>query len=125
VLIMPNKTERKWGAKTTIGDAAAQASWDKNWAKNESRKATSDRVGQARNEADAEVKREMRGKDLSTQEQEMVQEVQDEKMRRRMKAAPTTKTEMGEAFAKGGSVSSASKRADGCAQRGKTRGMIV
>ena len=29
------------------------------------------------------------------------------------------------AFAKGGSVSSASKRADGIAQRGKTRGMIV
>jgi hypothetical protein len=27
--------------------------------------------------------------------------------------------------AKGGSVSSASKRADGCAQRGKTRGKIV
>ena len=26
---------------------------------------------------------------------------------------------------KGGSVSSASKRADGCAQRGKTRGKIV
>lgn len=29
------------------------------------------------------------------------------------------------AFTKGGSVSSASKRADGIAQRGKTRGMIV
>ena len=28
-------------------------------------------------------------------------------------------------MAKGGSVSSASKRADGCAQRGKTRGKIV
>ena len=28
-------------------------------------------------------------------------------------------------YAKGGSVGSASKRADGCAQRGKTRGMIV
>ena len=28
-------------------------------------------------------------------------------------------------YKKGGSVSSASKRADGCAQRGKTRGMIV
>jgi hypothetical protein len=27
--------------------------------------------------------------------------------------------------AKGGSVSSASKRADGCAQRGKTRGKFV
>lgn len=28
-------------------------------------------------------------------------------------------------FAKGGSVSSASKRADGCAQRGKTKGKFV
>jgi hypothetical protein len=27
-------------------------------------------------------------------------------------------------YAKGGSVSSASKRADGCAQRGKTRGTM-
>lgn len=30
-----------------------------------------------------------------------------------------------EAYAKGGSVGSASRRADGCAQRGKTRGKIV
>ena len=28
-------------------------------------------------------------------------------------------------FAKGGSVGSASKRADGCAQRGKTKGRII
>lgn len=28
-------------------------------------------------------------------------------------------------YAKGGSVGSASKRADGCAQRGKTRGRMV
>ena len=28
-------------------------------------------------------------------------------------------------YAKGGSVSSASKRADGCAERGKTRGRII
>jgi len=32
---------------------------------------------------------------------------------------------MGKKFAKGGKVSSASARADGCAQRGKTRGMMV
>ena len=31
----------------------------------------------------------------------------------------------GEGFAKGGKVASASKRADGCAQRGKTRGRMV
>jgi hypothetical protein len=28
-------------------------------------------------------------------------------------------------YAKGGSVSSASKRADGCAQRGKTKGRMI
>ena len=36
-------------------------------------------------------------------------------------AAPTTKTEMGQKFSKGGSVSS---RADGIAQRGMTRGKM-
>ena len=30
-----------------------------------------------------------------------------------------------ERYAKGGSVGSASKRADGCAQRGKTRGTLI
>jgi hypothetical protein len=115
----------KWGAKTAIGDAAAQASWDKNWMKNESKKATSDRVGQARDEADAEVKRETRGKEdsMTAGEKEALQEVQDEKMRQKMKTAPTTKTEMGKPFAKGGMT--ASSRADGCAQRGKTRGTII
>ena len=44
---------------------------------------------------------------------EMVQDVRDEKDREKIKA-------MG--FAKGGS---ASARADGCAQRGKTRGKMV
>ncbi len=33
--------------------------------------------------------------------------------------------EMGDAYKKGGSVGSASSRADGCAQRGKTRGTII
>ena len=36
-----------------------------------------------------------------------------------------TKEEMAVKKAKGGSVSSASKRADGCAMRGKTRGKMV
>ncbi len=84
---MANTTERKWGAKTTIGDAAAQESWNKNWLKNESKQATSDRVKQARDEADAEVKRETRG------------------------------------MAKGGMT--ASKRADGCCVKGKTKGRMV
>ena len=36
-----------------------------------------------------------------------------------------TKEELAVKKAKGGMVSSASKRADGCAQRGKTRGRMV
>lgn len=36
-----------------------------------------------------------------------------------------TKEELAVKKAKGGKVSSASKRADGCAQRGKTKGRIV
>ena len=52
----------------------------------------------------------------------VVQEAQDKKMQEKAKAAPTTKTEMGKPFAKGGT---ASARADGIAQRGKTRGTIV
>jgi hypothetical protein len=48
----------------------------------------------------------------------MLEEVRDDKYREEADAAPTTKTEMGQKFSKGGSVSS---RADGIAQRGKTR----
>ena len=51
----------------------------------------------------------------------MMEEVQDDKDREKTDAAPTTKTEMGQKFSKGGSVSS---RADGIAQRGKTRGKM-
>jgi hypothetical protein len=51
----------------------------------------------------------------------MLEEVQDEEDREKTDAAPTTKTEMGQKFSKGGSVSS---RADGIAQRGKTRGKM-
>ena len=52
----------------------------------------------------------------------VVQEAQDKKMQEKAKAAPTTKTEMGKPFAKGGTASS---RADGIAQRGKTRGKMI
>lgn len=45
--------------------------------------------------------------------------------RRAGETAPTTKSTMGSVFKKGGKVGSASKRADGCAQRGKTRGKMV
>ena len=53
-----------------------------------------------------------------------------EQLRELEEKAPTTKTEMGKKkggcikMAKGGTVGSASKRADGIAQRGKTRGKV-
>ena len=52
----------------------------------------------------------------------VVQEAEDKKTQDKAKQAPTTKTEMGKPFAKGGSASS---RADGIAQRGKTKGTMV
>jgi len=114
----------KWGAKTTIGNAAAQASWDKNWAKNETKEATSEKVRKARDEADAEVKRETRGVEepMTSGQKQSMQEAKDEEAYQKRKTAPTTKTEMGKTFASGGTASS---RADGCAQRGKTRGTLI
>jgi hypothetical protein len=61
------------------------------------------------------------------EETRMREQVKDERMMRRMgeeydKAAPRS---MKRGLAKGGMVESASKRADGCAQRGKTRGKFI
>ena len=55
-------------------------------------------------------------------QKQSMQDAKDEEMRKKMKTAPTTKTEMGKGFAKGGSASS---RADGCAVKGKTRGKMI
>jgi hypothetical protein len=49
----------------------------------------------------------------------------DEMERRAAASAPTTRRTMGQAFAKGGKVGSASRRADGIAQRGKTKGKLI
>jgi hypothetical protein len=59
--------------------------------------------------------------EIRAKRKKMLEEVQDDKDREKTDAAPTTKTEMGQKLAKGGSVSS---RADGIAQRGKTRGKM-
>ena len=61
------------------------------------------------------------------QTRRMMEQVEEEKRQTRMnkaydEAAPRS---MRLGFAAGGSVSSASKRADGCAQRGKTKGRII
>lgn len=59
-----------------------------------------------------------------------LQEAADAAMRVKEDMAPTTRTTMGQVMKKGGCVKmakggSASKRADGCAIRGKTRGKMV
>ena len=59
--------------------------------------------------------------EIRAKRKKMLEEVGDDKYREEADAAPTTKTEMGQKFSKGGSVSS---RADGIAQRGKTRGRM-
>jgi len=61
------------------------------------------------------------------QTRRMMEQVEEEKRQTRMnkaydEAAPRS---MRLGFATGGSVSSASSRADGCAQRGKTKGRFV
>jgi hypothetical protein len=60
---------------------------------------------------------------LTQKEKQMVQEAEDERTQEKIKKAPTTKTEMGNAFAKGGMT--ASSRGDGCATKGKTKGRFV
>lgn len=58
----------------------------------------------------------------SPEKQRQMKEIADqERMRRAGDTAPTTKTEMGKRYAKGGYVSAA----DGCVQRGKTKGRMV
>jgi hypothetical protein len=72
-----------------------------------------------------EMKRESRDKEepMTAGQKQSMQEAKDEEAYQKRKAAPTTKTEMGKAFAKGGMT--ASRRADGCATKGKTKGRFV
>ena len=58
--------------------------------------------------------------------QAAIEEAKDKRRRKEEDKAPTTRTEMSKGFKKGGKVkSSASKRADGCAKKGKTRGKMI
>ena len=76
-------------------------------------------------EAANEIKRESRDKEepMTSGQKQSMQEAKDEEDYQKRKTAPTTKTEMGKAFAKGGMT--ASSRADGCATKGKTKGRFV
>jgi hypothetical protein len=87
-------------------------------------KAGDEKRAQDRREAAAEMKRESRDKEesMTSGQKQSMQEAKDEEAYQKRKTAPTTKTEMGNAFAKGGMT--ASSRADGCCTKGKTRGMM-
>jgi hypothetical protein len=70
-------------------------------------------------EAAAEIKRESRGVEKPANfdaMQESIQDAKDAKDRKRI-------SDMG--YAKGGKVSSASSRADGCATKGRTKGTMI
>lgn len=53
-----NSTERKFGGKTAMGDAAAKRAFDEGYGKS-NREDLSSRIASARDEADNEVQREM------------------------------------------------------------------
>ena len=78
-----------------------------------------EKAADAKRTSDAEIKRESRGIQKPANfdaMQESIQDAKDAKDRAKIKS-------MG--YAKGGKVSSASKRADGCVTKGKTRGKMV
>ena len=78
-----------------------------------------DKDSQDKREADAEMRRESRGVQKPANfdaMQESIQDAKDAKDRAKIKS-------MG--FAKGGKVSSASKRGDGCITKGKTKGKMI
>ena len=72
----------------------------------------------ARDEREAKSKKDT----MTPGQKQSMEEAKDEEMQQKRKTAPTTKTEMGKAFSKGGT---ASARADGCATKGKTKGRFV
>ena len=78
-----------------------------------------DKDAQDKREADAEMKRESRGIEKPANFDAMQESIQDAKDARDRKKI----SDMG--YASGGKVSSASKRADGCATKGKTKGTMV
>jgi hypothetical protein len=66
---------------------------------------------------------ESKNNSMTAGQKQSMQEAKDEEAYQKRKTAPTTKTEMGKVFAKGGMT--ASSRADGCAVKGKTKGRFV
>lgn len=78
-----------------------------------------EKAAQDKREADAEMRRETRGVQKPANfdaMQESIQNAKDAKDRKKI-------SDMG--YARGGKVSSASSRADGCATKGKTKGTMI
>ena len=129
-----------WRAKTPIGEYAAQKAYKKDWANmSQSKQEMLDKITAARDEADNEVKRETRGIPKPANFDAIEQAKQEAKDR-----ADAQKQEKAyndslatESKKKGGMIkkmssgsmtskaSSASKRADGIATKGKTRGTMI
>ena len=78
-----------------------------------------EKAAQDKREADAEMRRETRGVQKPANFDAMQESIQDAKD----SAARKKISDMG--YAKGGKVGSASKRADGIASKGKTKGTMI
>jgi hypothetical protein len=91
----------------------------------DSRIRQSESAGAGRGGQGGPTAKELQEEPMTSGQKQSMQEAKDEEDYQKRKTAPTTKTEMGKAFAKGGMTSSASKRADGCATKGKTKGRFV
>ena len=81
------------------------------------------KAGAGRGKQGGPTAKELQEEPMTPGQKQSMEEAKDEEMRKKMKNAPTTRTEMGKVFAKGGMT--ASRRADGIAQRGKTRGTLI
>jgi hypothetical protein len=79
------------------------------------------------NVVDSQTRKNQQGFDNYEREQSDAQRERDAKDERMIEKARKVKEKIKRVlpFKKGGSVSSASKRADGCAIKGKTKGRIV
>lgn len=78
-----------------------------------------EKEAQDKREADAEMRRETRGVQKPANFDAMQESIQD------AKDAASRKKISGMGYAKGGKVGSASKRADGIASKGKTKGTMI
>lgn len=78
-----------------------------------------EKEAQDKREADAEMRRETRGVQKPANFDAMQESIQD------AKDAVARKKISGMGYAKGGKVGSASKRADGIASKGKTKGTMI